>query len=238
MRGSLSMIVLVTGTRTGIGRWLAEHFVQGGHTVIGCRRPPPSRMPDSYQHFDVDLTDISALKVMFHAIRKSYGRLDALVNNAGTSTMAPFMLSDDDDIRAIFELNVFSAMQCCREAIKLLRNSTQATSAILNLSSVAALFSLEGQLAYAASKAAIEQMTRTLSREVAAMNIRVNTIGLPPLPTALTRSVDKAKIAALVTRQAIGRPCEFEDIAGPVDFLLSDASRFVTGETLYLGGVR
>lgn len=232
------MIVLVTGTRTGIGRWLAEHLLQRGHAVLGCSRRAPSGMPEGYVHFEVDVTDAAAVRAMFHAIRKSHGHIDALVNNAGTSKMSPFMLTDEADLRAIFDLNVFSVMRCCREAVKLLRGSTQQAPSILNLSSVAVLFSLEGQLAYAASKAAVEQMTRTLSREVAAMNIRVNTIGLPPVETALTRSVDKAKIDALVARQAIRRMCDFDDIAGPVDFLLSDAARFVTGETLYLGGVR
>lgn len=81
-------------------------------------------------------------------------------------------------------------------------------------------------------------MTRSLSREVAPLNIRVNTLGLPPLRTALTRTLKKEKIEALIARQAIKRPCEFLDIVGPVEFLLSDASSFVSGETLYLGGVR
>jgi 3-oxoacyl-[acyl-carrier protein] reductase len=232
------MIVLVTGTRTGIGRWLAEYLVGRGHVVLGCSRRPPSGMPKGYHHYEADLTDGETVKAMFHAIAKAHHHIDAVVNNAGTARMAPFMLTDADDIRAIFALNVFAVMQCCREAVKLLRHSRQETTSILNLSSVAALFSLEGQLAYAASKAAIEQMTRSLSREVAAMNIRVNTIGLPPIKTALTRSVEKEKIDALVARQAIRRACEFADLAGPVEFFLSDAACFVTGETLYLGGVR
>jgi 3-oxoacyl-[acyl-carrier protein] reductase len=232
------MIILVTGTRTGIGRWLAEHLLRGGHTVLGCSRRTAGDMPDGYWHYEVDLTDADAVRQMFHTIGKAHHHIDGLVNNAGTSRMSPFMLTDADDIRAIFALNVFAVMQCSREAVKLLRRSSQDTTAILNLSSVATLLSLEGQLAYAASKAAVEQTTRTLSRELAPMNIRVNTLGLPPIRTALTRSVEKAKIEALIARQAITRPCDFADLAGPVDFFLSDAARFVTGETLYLGGVR
>ncbi|CDM60017.1 MULTISPECIES: SDR family NAD(P)-dependent oxidoreductase [Rhizobium] len=229
------MIVLVTGARTGIGRGISEHLARAGHTVLGCSRRVPASLPEGYRHYQADVTDNSSLKAMFQTIRKDYGHIDALVNNAGTAAMVPFMLTSDSVARGIFDLNVFATMACCRGAIKLMRRS--AAPSIVNISSVAVRYSLEGQLAYAASKAAIEQMTRTLSREVAAMRIRVNTLGLPPVRTALTRSVHRAKIEALIERQAIKRECAMDDIVGPVDFLLSDSARFVTGETLYLGGV-
>lgn len=232
------MLILITGTRTGLGKMLAKYLIERGHTVIGCSRRERARMPSGYIHFDVDLTDSESVKAMFHKIRKSYGFIDALVNNAGTSIMEPFLLSDIDNTKRLYDLNVFSVMQCCREAVKLLKNSSNGSTSILNISSVARLFSLEGHLAYATSKAAVEQLTRSLSREIAPLNIRVNTLGLPPLRTALTRTLKKEKIDALIARQAIKRPCEFLDIVGPVEFFLSDASSFVSGETLYLGGVR
>ncbi|CAH0285060.1 3-oxoacyl-[acyl-carrier-protein] reductase FabG [Pseudomonas carnis] len=217
---------------------LVKYLIERGHTVIGCSRREGMRMPSGYIHFNVDLTHSESVTAMFHKIRKSYGYIDALVNNAGVSIMEPFLLSDLDSTKRLYNLNVFSVMQCCREAVKLLKNSRSGSPSILNISSVARFFSLEGHLAYATSKAAVEQLTRSLSREVAPLNIRVNTLGLPPLRTALTRTLKKEKIEALIARQAIKRPCEFLDIVGPVEFLLSDASSFVSGETLYLGGVR
>jgi 3-oxoacyl-[acyl-carrier protein] reductase len=231
------MRLLITGTRTGIGRYLATHLAEAGHDVIGCSRRPPAKMPSNYIHYDLDLTDAAGTRAMYRSIRKEYGSLDALINNAGTSNMNPFMLTPDEETRRIFELNVFAMLNCTREAVKLLKDSTHEAPSILNLSSVAVRLSIEGQLAYAASKSAVEQATRTLSRELAGINVRVNTIGLPPVRTALTRTVDKAKIDALIARQALKRMCAFEDIAGPVEFLLSGAARFVTGETLYLGGI-
>ncbi|KTC37798.1 MAG: SDR family NAD(P)-dependent oxidoreductase [Pseudomonas sp.] len=232
------MLILVTGTRTGLGRMLVKHLIGEGHTVIGCSRREGARMPPGYIHFNLDLTDPKSVTAMFHEIRKRYGFIDALVNNAGTSIMEPFLLSDMEHTKKLYDLNVFSVMQCCREAVKLLKNSSSGSASILNISSVATLFSLEGQLAYATSKAAIEQFTRSLSREIAPLNIRVNTLGLPPLRTALTRTLGKDKVEALIARQAIKRPCEFPDVVGPVEFFLSGASSFVSGETLYLGGVR
>ncbi len=98
-------------------------------------------------------------------------------------------------------------------------------------------WALEGQLVYSASKSAVDQLTRVMSKELADFNIRVNGIGLPPVHTVLTRTVAREKIDELIGRQTVKRMCTMEDIVGPVEFLLSRQSGFVTGETLFLGGV-
>lgn len=174
---------------------------------------------------------------LFHLVRKEFGQLDALVNNAGTSVMNHFMLMSDEANRSLFETNVVSLIACAREAAKLLMKSPYEAPSILSFSTIAVPWALEGQLAYSASKAAAEQMTRVLSRELGRQGVRANALGLPPVRTALTRTVAKEKIDALIQRQAIARQCEIADLLGPVEFLLSPAARFVTGETLYLGGV-
>jgi 3-oxoacyl-[acyl-carrier protein] reductase len=174
---------------------------------------------------------------MFRKIKEEYGYIDALINNAGAALMNPFLLTPDSEIERIFRINVFAVFACSREAVKLIRHSKHESPSIINLSSVAVPWSIPGQSIYAASKIAIEQIARTLSHELAAMNIRVNTIGLPPMRTALTRSVDPARIKSLIERQAIKRMCTVPDILGPIEFLLSPAARFVTGSTLFLGGV-
>jgi 3-oxoacyl-[acyl-carrier protein] reductase len=231
------MLILITGTSSGIGRGLAERLVKGGHTVLGCSRRPGRTSHESYKHFQVDLTSPEQVQEMFTAIREEHGLLDALINNAGAALMNPFLLTPDSAIERLFEINVFAMFRCSREAAKLLRHSGHETPSILNLSTVAVPWSIPGQSAYASSKSAVEQATRSLSQELGPMNIRVNTIGLPPVRTAMTRSVDAAKIAALIERQAIRRMCTIDDILGPVEFFLSPAARFVTGETLFLGGV-
>lgn len=231
------MLILVTGTSSGIGRGLAERLVKGGHTVLGCSRRPGRISLEGYKHFQVDLTSPEQVQEMFAAIREEQGLLDALINNAGAALMNPFLLTPDSAIERLFEINVFAMFRCSREAAKLLRHSGHETPSILNLSTVAVPWSIPGQSAYASSKSAVEQATRSLSQELGPMNIRVNTIGLPPVRTAMTRSVDAAKVAALIERQAIRRMCTIDDILGPVEFFLSPAARFVTGETLFLGGV-
>ncbi|QKV90696.1 SDR family oxidoreductase [Streptomyces sp. NA02950] len=231
------MKILITGTRKGVGRTLAEHFLGAGHTVIGCsRRGSPVEHP-RYEHHEVDVTESDQVRGMFRAVKRSHGYLDALVANAGTSTMNHFMLVPEDLTRRIFDVNVFAVLGCCREAAKLMRHSPGSTTAILAVSTVAVPWALEGQLAYSASKAAVEQVVRVMSKELADHRIRINGIGLPPVDTGLARSVPAEKLRALVDRQTIKRPCTVADIVGPVEFLLGPGSAFVTGETLFLGGV-
>jgi len=231
------MILLITGTRTGIGMALAERFLERGHQIIGCsRRPAPISHPN-YRHHIVDLTDTNAIRSMYREVRREHGRLDALINNAGTSNMNHFMTTPEAVVRKIFDLNFFALMNCSREAVKLLNKSHEQSPAILNVSTVAVPWALDGQLAYSASKSAVEQLTRVMSKELAGFNIRVNSIGLPPVRTLLTRTLDKSVLDDLIERQTIKRMCTMEDIFGPVEFLMSRDSTFITGETIYLGGV-
>jgi 3-oxoacyl-[acyl-carrier protein] reductase len=231
------MLILITGTSTGIGRELAERLAGNGHIILGCsRRPAPAHI-EGYKHFHLDLTLPDQVKQMFRTIKKEYGFIDALINNAGTAVMNPFLLTPDSDIERVFRINVFAMFYCSREAVKLLRHSRYEAPSIINLSSVAVPWSIPGQSIYAASKIAIEQAARNLSHELADFNIRINTIGLPPMRSALTRTVESSKIQALVDRQAFKRICTINDIVGPIEFLLSPAARFVTGSTIFLGGI-
>ncbi|SCF47668.1 3-oxoacyl-[acyl-carrier protein] reductase [Micromonospora matsumotoense] len=231
------MILMITGTRTGIGRALAEHFLAAGHDVVGCSRRPAAIDHPRYRHHQLDITDISQTKKMFRSVRQEYGRLDALVNNAGVSSMNHFMTTPDEVSRRIFDVNFFAVLNCCREAVKMLQKSSEKSTAILNVSTVAVPWAIEGQLAYAASKSAVEQLVRIMSKELSAFGIRVNGIGLPPVHTVLTRTVPRPKIDNLIARQTISRQCTTADIVGPVEFLIGRQSEFITGETLFLGGV-
>ena len=108
---------------------------------------------------------------------------------------------------------------------------------IINISSIAAPLNLEGEAIYAASKAAIESLTRTAAKELGPYDITVNAIGPAPTETDLIRTVPKEKIEVLIKRQAIHRAGTTADIVNCVDFFLRKESEFVTGQTLYLGGI-
>lgn len=205
--------------------------------MVGCSRRPSTIDHLNYRHHELDLTEAGSIKSMCRAIRAEHGCLDAVVNNAGVSNMNHFMMTPEDVARRVFDVNFFAVLNCCRETVKLLQKSSEVAPAILNISTVAVPWALEGQLVYSASKSAVEQLTRVMSKELAGFSIRVNGIGLPPVHTILTRTVPKEKIDDLIGQQTLKRMCTMDDIVGPVEFLISLQSGFVTGETLFLGGV-
>ncbi|MGG3836310.1 SDR family oxidoreductase [Paenibacillus thiaminolyticus] len=228
-------VTVITGTSRGIGRYLAHHYVALGHRVVGCSRVTPDWTLDNYDHFELSVDDESSVKAMFSTIRKRYGRIDNLINNAGIASMNHMVLTPMDTFTRIFSTNAFGTFLFCREASKLMMKNKYGR--IVNFSTVALPLSLEGETVYAASKAAVVSMTRTMARELGEYGITVNAIGPTPVQTDLIRSVPENKIQNLLSRQAVQRFGEHEDIANVVDFFIRRESSFVTGQTLYLGGV-
>ena len=230
-----SLVILITGTRKGIGRHLVEYYLSLGHIVVGCSREPSDLSNPSYTHHCLDIRDEDAVGRMFSAVRQQHGRLDALINNAGVASMNHILLTPASTVRRLLETNVLGTTLCCREGAKAMR--TYRCGRIVNFATVATPLQLEGEAIYAASKAAIVSLTQILARELAAFGITVNAVGPTPVKTDLIRSVPQEKMDALIARQAIKRYGEFSDITNAVDFFLRPESDFITGQTLYLGGV-
>ncbi|MEH7011469.1 SDR family oxidoreductase [Neobacillus niacini] len=228
-------ITLITGTRKGIGKYLAEHYVRQGHIVIGCSRNEPDWILDGYEHYKVDVSDEKGVKALFSFIRKKYGRLDHLINNAGIASMNHFLLTPISTVNKILNTNVVGTFLFSREAAKLMQKLGYGR--IVNFTTVAAPLKLEGESIYAASKAAVISFTEVIARELSPYGITVNLIGPTPIETDLIRSVPKEKLEALINRQAIKRYGTVEDVANAVDFFLQKESSFITGQTLFLGGV-
>jgi len=231
----MSRVILVTGTRKGLGRHLAEHYLALGWRVAGCSRGEASLDHASYTHFSLDVADEAAVVKMVGAIVGAHGRIDALLNNAGIAAMNHLMLTPQATARRIFDTNVTGSFLFLREVAKAMVR--QKSGRIVNFSTVAVPLNLEGEAIYAASKAAVETLTRIAARELGSFGITVNAIGPTPIATDLIKGVPPEKINALIARQAIRRAGEPRDVANVVDFLLRPESDFVTGQVLYLGGV-
>ncbi len=228
-------ITVITGTRKGIGKFLVEHYVRQGHIVIGCSRGETDWTLDGYQHYTCDVTDEGAVKDMFRQSRKTYGRLDNLINNAGIASMNHILLTPLGTVNNILNTNVVGTFLFCREAARLMQKNHYGR--IVNFSTVATPLKLEGEAIYAASKAAIVSLTEVMAREFADFGITVNAVGPTPVKTDLIRSVPQEKMDRLIARQAIQRYGTFEDIANVIDFYLRKESDFITGQNLFLGGV-
>ncbi len=231
----MTLKTLITGTSRGIGRYLAEYYVSLGHQVIGVSRSPSDLVHGNYQHITGDIADEAFVQGIFSELSREWGGLDNLINNAGIASMNLALLTPLKTVEQIFRTNVFGSFLFCREAARLMKKNRYGR--IVNFSTVAIALKLEGESAYAASKAAVISLTDILAREFAPWNITVNSLAPAPTETNLIRNVPKDKIKEIIAHQAIKRMGTMEDIANVVDFYLSKKSDFITGQHLILGGL-
>ena len=227
--------IVITGTRKGIGKEMAKHYLAEGWQVVGCSRGEGSIEHAHYQHFALDVSDEDAVVAMARTIKTSHGKVDALLNNAGIASMNHALLTPASTVTRILQTNVVGTFLFCREMAKLMRLTENGR--IVNFTTVAHPLNLEGEAIYAASKAAVESLTRILARELAELKITVNAIGPTPVETDLIRGVAQEKMDALLARQALNRMGEVRDVINAVDFYLREESDFITGQVLYLGGI-
>ncbi len=228
-------VTLITGTRKGIGRYLAGHYVRQGHRVIGCSRQETDWTLVGYEHHEVDVAEEAAVRRLVNYVRKTYGRIDNLINNAGIASMNHSLLTPVLTVQQVMNTNVLGTFLFCRETAKVMQKMSYGR--IVNFATVATPLKLEGEAVYAASKAAVITLTEILAREYAPYGITVNAVGPAPIETDLIRNVPPDKLAELVQRQAIKRLGQFKDVANVIDFYLQGESDFITGQTIFLGGI-
>ena len=231
----MKKVMLITGTRKGIGKELAEYYLSLGCNVIGCSRGPGTIVNSDYRHYELDVSNEKDVVKMVRAVKKEFERIDILLNNAGIASMNHFLTTPYQTVQNIFNTNFFGTFLFSREVSKVMMR--QKFGRIVNYTTVASALRLEGEAIYAASKGAIENFTQTISKEVAPYNITVNAIGPTPVETDLIKAVPKDKIADLLDKQAIKRFGTFEDIKNVIDFFIDDKSNFITGQIIYLGGI-
>jgi 3-oxoacyl-[acyl-carrier protein] reductase len=228
-------VTLISGTSKGIGKFLVEHYVSEGHFVVGCSRGNCLAEAKNYAHRICDVGVEGEVLDLFRFIRKTFSRLDNIINNAGIALMNHSLLTPLASVEKVFRTNVFGTFLFCREGAKIMKSRN--FGRIVNFSTVAVPLKLEGEATYASSKAAIVSLTEILAREYAEFGVTVNSVSPTPIATDLIRNVPQEKIVKLIERQAIKRFGEFRDVTNAIDFFLRKESDFITGQTLFLGGV-
>jgi 3-oxoacyl-[acyl-carrier protein] reductase len=233
--GFSDYVILISGTRKGIGRHLATHFSALGAHVVGINRNPAPLDLERYEHHEADVADEGRVATIIRGVERAHGRVDALINNAGVAAMNHALLTPADSVERILRTNVVGTFVMSREAAKIMKKSN--FGRMVNIGSVAVPMRIEGESAYAASKAAIVSLTRILARELAPFGITCNAVAPTPIETDLIAGVSKSKIQDIVDRLAIKRLGRVEDVANVVEFFLRPESDYITGQVLNLGGV-
>jgi 3-oxoacyl-[acyl-carrier protein] reductase len=231
----MNEVMLITGTRKGIGKYLAEHYLKKGLTVVGCSRGEGSIEHKNYIHHELDITDEKAVVKMVRGVKKRFGKIDVLINNAGIASMNHILITPLKTIKEITSTNYYGTFLFLREVSKVMLKKKYGR--IINFTSIATPLKWDGEAAYAASKAAVENLTQIAAREVAEYGITINALGPAPVQTDMINHVPQEKMDALIQRQAIGRLGKMEDISHLCDFLIDEQSDFITGQIIYLGGV-
>lgn len=229
------MIILITGDRKGIGRYLSEYYLEKGMTVIGCSRSETNLKHKNYQHFCLDVSDEQAVKKMYSEIRQTYGRLDVLINNAGVDlSFAPILLVPYKSALRTVEINLLGTFLMSREAAKIMMKNS--FGRIINFSSMLVRHEIKGTAIYTASKSAIISFTRVMAKEVYGYNITCNIIAPSAIKTDLMDSVDKGVLKDILKRNAIQKLCKTEDISNTIDWFIKTTSNSITGQIIYMGG--
>jgi 3-oxoacyl-[acyl-carrier protein] reductase len=227
--------VLITGASRGIGAHLAADFRAEGAWVAACARSLEESEDAQGWSSSVDMTDEKQVHGWIRQVYKRRGGIDVLINNAGAASMNMALLTPTASARKALELNYLAAFSASREAAKVMRRKKYGR--IINLTTVAVPMRIEGEMSYAASKAALEMATRFMAAEFAPWGITCNLVGPSPVDTDLIRGVGKERLEALLQRIPNKSMAQMEDVAYAIKVFARRESGQLTAQVLYLGGV-
>jgi 3-oxoacyl-[acyl-carrier protein] reductase len=242
-------VAIVTGASKGIGASIAMHLAAEGAAVVvnfSSSREGAERVVAQIEKtggravaIEANVSKEAEIKSLFDQTKKAFGSVDILVNNAGIYEFAPLESVTAEHFHKQFDLNVLGLLLASKEAVQYFGPEG---GSIINISSVVATLSPPNAAVYAATKAAVDSVTRSLAKELGARKIRVNSInpGLVETEGTSTSGIVKGDQQRRYEAQApLGRIGQPQDIAPAAVFLASSDSSWMTGETLYItGGVR
>lgn len=237
----MKQVALVTGASRGIGRAIALVLAQKGYTVVGTATGDAgaSSITEALAAAGgvglcLNVNEAAAVDAAIDGIVKQHGGLHVLVNNAGITRDGLSMRMRDDDWDAVLDTNLKAVFRTSRAVMRPMMK--QRFGRIINITSVVGASGNAGQANYAASKAGVAGMTRSLARELGSRNITVNCVAPGFIDTDMTKALSEAQIAALTAQIPLGRLGQADDVAHLVAFLASTQAGYITGSELHVNG--
>ncbi|MDP4187346.1 MAG: SDR family oxidoreductase [Bacteroidota bacterium] len=236
-------VVLVTGGGTGLGFAISTCFIeQGAKVIISGRREEVllkacEKLGSSASYVSNDLANLDQIPAFVEKVKKIYGRIDVLVNNAGLHLKKDLLEVTDEEFSEIIQVNQMAVFSLSREVAKLMKDKGQGV--IIMISSMASQYGIPKVIAYSAAKSAIEGMTRAMSVELSPFGIRINCIAPGFIKTKMSAGAldnDPGRKAKVLGRTPLGKLGDPVDIGHAAVFLASDAAEFITGVVLPVDG--
>jgi len=240
--GLTGKVALVTGGSRGIGAAIVQVLAASGMDVVFTYRENVGAADEvvaacagaKVSHQALDVRDAAACEALVERVMDRTGQIDVLVNNAGVIRDNLLAALSEDDVRQVLDTNVLGAFNLCRAVVP--HMMARRRGKIINLSSVAGEKGGRGQTNYAASKGAINALTRSLAVELASRNINVNAVAPGVIETEMSRAVRERGGDAVLSRILLRRIGKPEEVAGAVWFLASRYADYITGQVVYVDG--
>ncbi len=236
-------VSIVTGGAQGIGKAICESLATLGGAVIvsdmnleGARTTAAALTEKGYQAMalQVDVSDAASVKTMVSETLSEYGKIDNLINNAGITRDTLLMRMKDAEWDAVLSVNLKGVFNCMKAVLRSM--SKQRSGKIVSISSIVGAIGNAGQANYAASKAAVIGLTKTVAREYAGRGITVNAVAPGFIETAMTAGLSESIQDGLKQQIPMARLGLPSDIADAVTFLVSDQANYITGQVLHVNG--
>ncbi len=237
-------VALVTGSARGIGRAICETLCDMGTEIIVAdvnleqAQETAGQLGDMFHKealsIDVDVSKIESVQAMVKKILDKFGKIDILVNNAGITRDGLLMRMKDDDWQKVIDINLTGSFNCTREVVKVMLK--QRSGRIVNIASIIGIVGNVGQANYAASKAGIIGLTKSVAKEIASRGITVNAIAPGFIETDMTKVLAPEIREKLLSNIPLGRLGSPQDVANVVAFLVSDAASYITGQVMVVDG--
>lgn len=236
----MTLTCLISGSSRGIGLGIAKNLAEAGHQVIlNSRKPIAEEVLQEFADYELevgqaigDISDFDGAKQLVEEVREAYGRIDVLINNAGITSDGLFLRMTEEDFDNVINTNLKGTFNLTRFVSPIMLKQKSGT--IINMSSVVGVTGNPGQANYAASKAGVIGLTKSLAKELGSRSITVNAIAPGYIETDMTDALSDKVKKTMLSHIPLKRFGQVEEISSVVDFLITN--RYITGQVIEVNG--